>query len=801
MPSLRTYARSFAGGEVTPEFFGRVDDVKYQTGLAVCRNFIPKPHGPVSNRGGLRFVRKVKTPAKKTRVIPFVFASDQSVVIELGAGYFRFHSGGATVLSGGVPYEISNPYAEADLAGVRFVQSNDVVTAVHPRHPPAELRRNGAANWAYAPISFVSKLAAPGGGSATATPATTSPGPKTLQSYVVTAVSGNDESAASSQGEPGDPTPPQPIGGFAISSISKSSPGIVEVRGPRQTALAIGSSVYISGVGGMSQINNRFFTVAGFTLIEDPEPPPPGGQPIRLGFTVTLNDNGVAVNTSGYSSYTSGGTLAPHASGGVSATGVGSCSNNLFDTGAYNTIAWQKVTGAHRYNIYKLANGLFGYIGQTQNLSFTDDNIAADISKTPPLQDNPFGGAGSYPSAVGYFEQRRCFAGSINEPAYFWATRSGTESSLSYSIPSRDDDSIRFRIAARERTAIRHIVPMANLVLLSESSEWRVAPASGEVLTPDVSVRAQSFIGAGEAQPVVVNNNLIFAAARGGHARELAYNWQANGYITGDLSLRAPHLFDGRHIVDMAYAKAPVPIVWCVSSSGALLGLTYVPEQEIGPWHRHDTQGGAFESICVVPESEADVLYAVVNRGGVRMIERMEPRQSDDDASGFFVDSGLSYSGAPQTGFVGLDHLEGQTVTILADGGVMPPQIVTNGGVTLVEPASTVHVGLPIEADIKSLPLAFEVQGYGQGRPKNVNEVWLRLFASRGVHVGPSFDRLTELKPRSTEPYGSPPALATGEVKVSVSAGWNPDGAVCLRHSDPLPITVVSMTLGFAVGG
>lgn len=201
MPTTRSYARSFGGGEVTPEFFGRVDDVKNQTGLQTCRNFIVKPHGVVANRGGLRFIAKVKNAATTTavRLLRFVFSSEQSVAIEMGPGYFRFFTDGAAILSGGVPYEVAHPYAADDLAGVRYVQSNDIITLTHTAHPPAELRRLAADNWEYAVISFASKLAKPTAVSATATPATTSPGTPTLHSYVITAVNGADEGPASSE--------------------------------------------------------------------------------------------------------------------------------------------------------------------------------------------------------------------------------------------------------------------------------------------------------------------------------------------------------------------------------------------------------------------------------------------------------------------------------------------------------------------------------------------------------------------------------------------------------------------------
>jgi hypothetical protein len=181
MTNPRAFARSFAGGEVTPEFFGRIDDVKYQTGLKLCRNFFVKPHGPIENRSGFAMVREVKTSAAAARLIPFVYSNDQSFAIEMGAGYFRFHTNGATLLSGLSPYEIANPYVEADLAEISFVQSNDVITLTHQNYPPAELRRMGALSWVYSVISFAPSIDAPTGLTASAVPATTSPGTPTCR--------------------------------------------------------------------------------------------------------------------------------------------------------------------------------------------------------------------------------------------------------------------------------------------------------------------------------------------------------------------------------------------------------------------------------------------------------------------------------------------------------------------------------------------------------------------------------------------------------------------------------------------
>ncbi|MHB1371979.1 MAG: phage tail protein, partial [Pseudomonadaceae bacterium] len=489
------------------------------------------------------------------------------------------------------------------------------------------------------------------------------------------------------------------------------------------------------------------------------------------------------------------------------ASAAATCANNLFTSGRWNTIDWSAVSGASRYNVYKLQGGLYGYIGQTAGTSIVDDNIAPDLSKTPPIYDSLFGSAGNYPAAVSYFEQRRTLAGTINKPQNIWMTKSGTESDMSYSLPIRDDDRIAFRVAAREANTIRHIVPMAGLILLTSGGEWRVTSVNSDAITPSsISVRPQSYVGASNVQPVIVNNTLLYCAARGGHVRELGYQQEAGGFITGDICLRAPHLFDGYTIADMAYSKAPQTIAWFVSSSGLLLGLTYVPEQQVGAWHWHDTDG-VFESCAAVAEGDEDMLYVVVRRTingqSKRYIERLHTRQFAVQADAFFVDCGLTYQGAAATSITGLSHLEDKTVNILADGAVHPQRTVTGGAITLDAAASTVQVGLPITADLQTLPIAAPLRdgSFGQSHVKNVNKAWLRVYRSSGIFVGPAFDKLREVKQRTDEPYGSPPALKSEEMSINLSPSWGDGGQVCIRQVDPLPLTIVCLTAEVELGG
>jgi hypothetical protein len=244
--------------------------------------------------------------------------------------------------------------------------------------------------------------------------------------------------------------------------------------------------------------------------------------------------------------------------------------------------------------------------------------------------------------------------------------------------------------------------------------------------------------------------------------------------------------------------------VWFVSSNGNLLGLTYVPEQQIGSWHHHETDG-VFESIATVAEGNEERLYAVVRRTingqTVRYVERMASLLVSDIADCFFVDAGSTYSGAPATSITGLDWLEGETVAILADGAVQNQKKVTGGAITLDHPASTVHVGLPYTADLQTLPPALQVDGFGQGRQLNVNKVWIRVFQSSGIFAGPDEDNLTEYQQRTTEPYGTPPSLQSGQAEIVMTPQWNSDGQIFIRQENPLPLTVVSITAEVAIGG
>ena len=731
MPNVRLLRNNFSGGEISPELFGRIDISKVASGLATCRNFIVMPHGVASNRPGTQYVNQVKNSANYTRLIPFSFSNTQTFAIELGAGYFRFHTLGSTLLAGTVTawssitaysmgnlasnaginyycvqantniavtntaywyampangiYELPNPYKQADLSSIHAVQSGDIITLVHPNYPPMELARYGNTNWVLSTISFASKTAAPTGAAAVATVATT-------------------------------------------------------------------------------------------------------GSPQAFTYQIT------ALNSLGYEESPPSNTTT-------------SINNDLTITGNYNTISWSAVTGAIRYNIYKYAQGTYAFIGQTTALSFVDKNILADMTRTIPQSDPVFIGSGNYPATVAYFQQRRYFAGTNNQPMNVWATQPSSNYNMNYSIPSQDSDALRFGIAAQRSNAIKHLVPGPDLLLMTGSTEWLISnPSGGAVTASTLSIKPQAQNGTTTVTPVQVNNFTIYPSSQGGHLRELSYQWQSAGYLSNDLCLLAKHLFDYNTIADLCFSRSPTPIVWAINNTGQLLGLTYVPEQQVAAWHHHDTTNGVFEACVTVTEGNQDALYVIVNRlingSQVRYIEVLNNRFFATQADAFFVDSGITYSGAAATVFTGLSWLEGQTVSILGDGAVMPKQVVTGGSITLPVAVSKAQIGLPITADLMTPPAVSQQDPtMGQSRVKSINKAWVRVYNSGVFSVGPNVNKLTPIKGRHFESPGTASALQTDELQLFISPDYNQSGKIMIRQADPLPLTVVDITIEATFGG
>lgn len=855
--------------------FARIDDGKYQTGMALCKNFLIEPQGPIVMRPGFKYVNHTKHAGKKARLIPFNFSISQTMVLELGERYVRFHTQGQTVLgNNGQPYEIETPYIEADLFDIHYVQSADVMTLVHPNYPPKELRRYGATDWRLVDIKFGSSLSAPTGLSASQTINKDVTNPTDYKrTYAVTALlaDGTEESVRSSSvtidcNPYGDGSYNtirwNAVAGAGLYRVYRDQGGVWAYVGQTDTTQIIDENITPDASITPPHYDDAFYSSKGITSVRvnnggsgyvpakyitdfvnvceydwgDGYKQQSTGFPVNIQSKANLtweiedpNGHGSGADIRLITGETYAATGGP-ASGGrtacvtgieIRSRGIGydnpklviKCHNRhwqlatlyRFPLTTSHDVPKIVVTDSTGYGadlVPVIENGRVVSVtirSGGQNYSSPNLSVVSSTGGGASLSAN-VGQAPDYPGAVSYFEQRRWFGGTQNRPNNLWATRPGTEADMSFSLPSQSDDRIAVRVAAREANRILHIVPLAQLMLMTGAAEWRVSPLNSDAITPEsMSVRPQSYVGASNVQPLVVGSSMIYGAGRGGHLRELGYNYEAGGYISGDVCLRAPHLFDNLTIVDLAYSKAPSPVVWAVSSSGKMVAMAYVPEQQVGGFSTIETKG-SIESACVVAEGDEDIVYVevmrTVNGQAVRFVERMNERQYTDLKECVYVDCAGTYRGEAKKEITGLTWLEGETVSILADGAVEPQQVVKDGKITLTYPAEIVHVGLPFIADMKTLPAAMALQdgSYGSGHKKNVREVFFRVVNSSGTQAGPSFDKLSEYPSRSTEFAGNVPEPITDEIGFQIQPQWSQSGQVCVRQKYPLPLRIVSMT-------
>lgn len=469
----------------------------------------------------------------------------------------------------------------------------------------------------------------------------------------------------------------------------------------------------------------------------------------------------------------------------------------------FNTGVWSGENEKQRgyITIQSIGGDYTGHVLITEYVSPTvvKGTVKKQLASTDETRDFAFAawnGEKGYPSATGFYEDRLVFAGSKGFPQTFWTSKTGDYYNFGTSIPSADDDGITATLNGGQMNGIKAIIAFGEMLLLTAGGEFKVSGGGKAITGSNVLSQPQEYRGVSDVNPVTIGSRIIYVQHQGNIIRDLAYSYDVDKYTGDDLNLLASHLFEGHKIISMTYQQIPNSIVWCVRDDGLLLGLTYIKEQDIYAWHQHTTAGGKFVSVCNIGGATEDKLYAVIERGGQYYVEIMESRDKSTNVEDqFFVDSGITYEGEPTDEISGLEHLEGYTVAILADGNVLPQQTVENGKVLLGNKYKKVHVGLPIDAEIKTLPIDFTAQdGTYLSRKKRIATVTLLLKDSRGGLFGMKENELDEFKWRSNEAYGELIRLQTGKFKVTIkSATYDETQQIIIKQPDPLPMTVLSL--------
>lgn len=746
MPRAKPITTSFNAGELSPLLDGRVDQDKYFTGCKTLLNYIPTVQGPARRRGGTRFVGLTKDSTKRSWLADFVFSAGQAYVLEFGDNYLRFWVNRGQLLDAGAPYEIFSPYTAADLItaegtfALRTLQSSDVMWIVHAegKYPPYRLSRLGATNWTLAQEEFTDgPFRDNNTNSAILMQANGVTGTVTVTVNVPTFVSGH-------------------VGSLLM--LSSMDPGVVPPwnNGTNSTVTANVTQVRNAG-------NVYLGLVDRATGVFDDQKYPP-----------------------------------THTEG----------------TASDGLIPWRYLHS--------------GY-GWGRILTVAGDGLSCTMSVISRLPDqvvsantrrwafSEFSTVYGWPTGVTFFKERltyvrgrQVFHSVTGDFASFKRRDAGlvtAETAMSLTLASDKLDGIRW--LAQSRTML---IGSARAELsLGEQTTQNVYSATNVQNTP------QTEYGSRLLRPLRVGESVLFVERAGSRIRDMKFDFAIDRYKAEDVTVLSEHLFDGseivgdaeqeqRDIVDWAYQQQRDNLVWCVLSDGKLASLVFNRERGVIAWTPHTLGGDAVvEAVQSIPapDGRTDDTWFIVRRTVNGVVQRAVEYLTDfrlvkrGAAEAVHVDCSATYRGTPTSIITGLAHLEGESVSICVDGSNHPDKVVTGGQVTLDRPGSLVHVGYRCTARMQSMRL--EVQsggGTSQTARKAIAECWLRLQSTIGGRVGPSFDRMDEIRTLDPKaPVGTPPKLFSGDYKVQFPAGFDTDGYVCYEQDKPLPSTLVAIIL------
>ena len=686
---------SFAKGELGPALYGRVDTAAYTIGVRSARNMYVHNHGGMSNRPGLQFICPVKDHTIQPVLMDFQFKSTDTYILELGNQSMRFirndaqvleavdtitaatkanpcvitagthgwsngdhiyiegvvgmtelngrwfkvanktsttaqltsvYDGGATGINSsayttyssagtaGKVYEIATPWETADLKELKWTQSADTLTVTHNGYSVREITRTDHNAWTITEPTFAPSLADPTAVAASVNGANNGE----YWKYKVTAIREEtfEESLAGVNNT-----------GLTIASTDNTSPVAVTISGH---GLTDGDEVEITGLTEMTELNNRRFQIT------------------------KVSTNSFTLNGEDGTSYTDESTGGSNPCRALF-DGTGTLASPIGTTIPDNTITWAAVVGAVKYTIYRAkgGSGRYGFLDETSELVYNDNTAAlkeTDLGVSPPTARTPFLFANDYPGAVGYYQQRRVFGGSINNPDTSEYSQTGNQSNFTRALPSKASDAIAATLSSRQVNEIRHFVGGTDLMIFTDVSEWRVNSGDNQGFAAEtIRQEPQTEWGSSHLKPVTIGGDILFVQENLTHVRTMSFDLVKDKFTGIDMTLLAPHIFETYTISSWAFAKTPDPVMYFVRSDGNAATMTFETDQEVLAWAQWDTDGEFEWTAAIRPSSTAIdvrpyfVVKRIINGNTVRFIEKLQDRRFTDVRDAFFVDSGLTY--------------------------------------------------------------------------------------------------------------------------------------------------------------
>ncbi len=488
---------------------------------------------------------------------------------------------------------------------------------------------------------------------------------------------------------------------------------------------------------------------------------------------------------------------------------------------------WQASTDIGRLVRISVSGADWGYIeiDTVTSATVAHGNILETLGSPTSDKDWRLGAwyPSNYPSAISFFEQRLGFGGVAATPQTVYASKTGLINVFSPDDSQTppvvlDTSSFNFQIASNRVNAIQWLGLSKGLHAGTKGAVFLIrASLEDEAITPtNVNISQVTSIGSQGVQPINISDQLLYITKNNQELRGIPPGSRDETPPPINVTLLAKHIFGRTLTVDsMAFQQDRQQVLWCVLSDGTLACVTYVPEQEVFAWHRH-IMGGSLSgsdnaevtSVAVIPslnETHDRVWITVkrtVNSSTVQHVEFIEDEWLDDTATSMrFMDSApAAYSpssGGATSTITGLDHLEGETVQVLANGAVHPDRTVSSGSITLDATYTDVLAGLAYTSELETVRLELpDPEGSSTGKVARIDHVVLRAYNTIGGEIGPDTSHMDQIQWSDVPPtMDTAPTGFTGDKKVAYRGPFQRSKVMVFRQSQPLPFNLLSINV------
>ena len=823
---------NWTAGELSERLDGRTDLTRYFNGAKSLENFLVYPAGGAARRPGTKFIHEVKVSANAARLIPFEFntTTANTYVLEFGNNYFRVYQDGGivtetgktisgatkanpvvitatshgfsngdhviigsvagmvelngvtgivankttntfeltdvdgtninstgftTYTSGGTAskiVEVTTTYTTAQLPEIKFTQSADVMYITHSSHPVRKISRTSNTDWTITDVTFIN-------------------GPYLDENATTTTLTPNGRSG----------------------SI---------------TLTASGDTFVSTDVGRLVKIYNGYAKITAFT------------SATVVTATVQTDELGIAEILPSYASNTISFVEGDPSSTGSSHNDFIRDSNKQFVEEGFTEGMIITASGASNsannkdYEIVKVTSDEITLVPVDDVVNESASNtitLVGKLNATDEFSLGAFSETTGFPRACAFYEQRLVFAGTTSQPQALFFSVAGDFENMTES--DSDSSAMNYTIGSNQVNRILYLASARSMVVGTTGGEFVVrASGTDEPITPtNIQIKQQATYGSADVQPVQAGSYTLFVQRAKRKLRELGYVYDTDAYQAVDLTILADHVTENG-LVELAYQQEPFSLVWATTGDGRLIGMTYRREEQVVAWHQHKLGGsfttggvttnhGVVENIAVIPgELNQDNLYMVVKRTINGATRRYVEILSDIDfgtdiQDAIFVDSSLTYSGSSTSSLSGLDHLEGQTVSILEEGAAHPDKTVSSGSIATDRATTKAQVGLSYTSTLKTVRLeAGSASGTAQGKIKKIHSVIVRFFRTVGASVGTSTDNVDPIPFRdSSDPTDTAVPLFTGDKTIEAQPSWDTEGAIVVQQTQALPMTIVGI--------